>query len=581
MKDNKANIVWTYAKKYYHGRWKYVAVLLLVLPIAAFLPQLISWYLAQAVTLVTDTANRAEVWQEIKKICIFVLILTIAARALDFFNMMFLQKKLLIPLGIDIWQDLFDKTLPRDSRFWSRNAAGSVWGRIETVRRCLGAQSVIGTILFNGYIPICMWLVVIGFIFKINTGLGLYCVAAFFALTFCFYKISGNVKRASAQQEIFVHKTNGKIVNMIQNHFLLKIFGSLKREEDKLSKNLDTVIKSMRKNRGLRYKNQAVHEAFSMLFTMSVIIYAITLWVKQIITVGDVVYILTSVTSLANNLGMMMDVIQFVRSQYYKVKSALNLLDVEPDKKVREQKLNVNKGEIEIKNLHYAYRDGQTAIKDVSLKIRAGEKIGIVGMSGGGKTTLLHLLQRFIEPPKGTIFIDNQDISAVKEESLHQAIAFIPQDTSLFHRSIGENIHYGDIKAPKKEIKTAAQKAYADKFIEDFPKGYETKVGDKGVKLSGGQRQRIGIARAILKNAPILLLDEATSALDSESEFYIQKSLEKLIKKKTVIAVAHRLSTLRNMDRIIVMEKGEIIEEGSPDKLLKNQGKYATLWNLQ
>ena len=276
-----------------------------------------------------------------------------------------------------------------------------------------------------------------------------------------------------------------------------------------------------------------------------------------------------------------MEVIQFARSQYYKVKSALNLLDVEPNKNVRAQKLKVNKGEIEIKNLHYAYRDGQAAIKNVSLKIRAGEKIGVVGISGGGKTTLLHLLQRFIEPPKGTIFIDNQDISDVKEESLHQAIAFIPQDTSLFHRSIGENIHYGDIKAAKKAVKDAAQKAYADKFIEDFPKGYETKVGDKGVKLSGGQRQRIGIARAILKNAPILLLDEATSALDSESEFYIQKSLEKLIKKKTVIAVAHRLSTLRNMDRIIVMEKGEIIEEGSPDELLKHQGKYAKLWNLQ
>lgn len=581
MKDNKANIVWTYAKKHYHGRWKYVAVLLVLLPFSPFLLQLISWYFAQAITLITDTANRAEVWQEIKKLCVLVLVLMIIVRPLGYFNMMFMQKKLLIPLGISIRQDLFDKTLPRDSRFWSRNTAGSVWGRIETIRRCLAAQSMIGTILFEGYIPMCMWLVVIGFIFKINTGLGLYCVVAFFALTFCFYKISANVKRASAQQEIFVHKTNGKIVNMIQNHFLLKIFGSLKREKDKLSKNLDTVIKSMKKNRGIRFKNQAVHEAFSLLFTMSVIIYAITLWVKQIITVGDVVYILTSVTSLANNLGMMMDVIQFVRSQYYKVKSALNLLDVEPNKKVREQKLNVNKGEIEIKNLHYAYRDGQTAIKNVSLKIRAGEKIGVVGMSGGGKTTLLHLLQRFIEPPKGTIFIDNQDISAVKEESLHQAIAFIPQDTSLFHRSIGENIHYGDIKAPKKEVKAAAQKAYADKFIEDFPKGYETKVGDKGVKLSGGQRQRIGIARAILKNAPILLLDEATSALDSESEFYIQKSLEKLIKKKTVIAVAHRLSTLRNMDRIIVMEKGEIIEEGTPDELLKNQGKYATLWNLQ
>ena len=190
-------------------------------------------------------------------------------------------------------------------------------------------------------------------------------------------------------------------------------------------------------------------------------------------------------------------------------------------------------------------------------------------------------MQRFYELQQGDISIDGQNIADVTQDSLHQNIAVIPQDTSLFHRTIYENIAYGNPQASKKQVLEASKKAYADDFISEMPNAYESMVGDRGIKVSGGQRQRIAVARAILKNAPILILDEATSALDSESEQFIQKSMKSLMRGKTVIAIAHRLSTLKEMDRIIVMSKGKIIEQGKPEELLKRKGTYARLWQIQ
>ena len=219
--------------------------------------------------------------------------------------------------------------------------------------------------------------------------------------------------------------------------------------------------------------------------------------------------------------------------------------------------------------------------RKLNLKISAGEKVGIVGASGSGKSTLINLLQRAYDIQGGEILIDGQNIALIKQNSLHDKIALIPQDTSLFHRTISQNIAYGNQRATQAEIEKAAKQAYADDFIRALPKGYQTKVGEKGVKLSGGQRQRIAIARAILKNSPILVLDEATSALDSEAEKYIQKAMKNLMKKKTVIAIAHRLSTLKEMDRIIVLDKGKIVEEGKIDDLLCAGGVFQHLWEIQ
>ncbi len=243
----------------------------------------------------------------------------------------------------------------------------------------------------------------------------------------------------------------------------------------------------------------------------------------------------------------------------------------------------VKQGEISLNTIDFSYSDAKDELvfKKLSLTIPAGQKIGIVGPSGGGKSTFTRLLLRFDDVSKGSITIDGKDIKKVTQESLRKAISYVPQEPLLFHRSIMENIAYGNPDATLTEVKAAAKLAYADSFIEKLPQKYDTIVGERGVKLSGGQRQRIAIARAILKDAPILILDEATSALDSESELFIQRALSRLMKKRTAIVIAHRLSTIQKMDRIIVLDDGVIAEDGTHQKLIKKNGLYAKLWAHQ
>ena len=231
--------------------------------------------------------------------------------------------------------------------------------------------------------------------------------------------------------------------------------------------------------------------------------------------------------------------------------------------------------------MRFAYPGRAAVLRDFVLTIEPGQRVGLVGFSGAGKSTVLALLQRFYDVDGGRILLDGQDIRAVLQDSLRQTMAIVPQDISLFHRSVLENIRYARPEATQQDVLRAAEMAHCRDFIEAMPDGFDTIVGDRGVKLSGGQRQRLAIARALLKDAPILLLDEATSALDSESELAIQAALDRLMHGRTVIAIAHRLSTLRSFDRIIVMDQGHIIDDGSPDELAARQGPYRELLRKQ
>ena len=225
--------------------------------------------------------------------------------------------------------------------------------------------------------------------------------------------------------------------------------------------------------------------------------------------------------------------------------------------------------------------DDDSFLSGFSLDIKAKQKVGLVGPSGGGKTTITKLLLRFIDPESGDIFVDGQSIKKITQSSLRREIAYVPQEPLLFHRSLFENIAYGDEDATKEDIIKAAKIAHADEFINQLPKGYETLVGERGIKLSGGQRQRVAIARALLKKASIIVLDEATSSLDSESEKYIQEGLWELMKDKTALVIAHRLSTIKHLDRILVLDNGKIVQDGTHDELISQDGLYAKLWSHQ
>ena len=246
--------------------------------------------------------------------------------------------------------------------------------------------------------------------------------------------------------------------------------------------------------------------------------------------------------------------------------------------------LNVTAGDIDFEHLGFAYADaadGDRVFTDLNLHIPAGQRVGLVGRSGSGKTTLTKLLLRLSDVQDGKVLVDGQDISACTQQSLRRQIAYVPQEALLFHRSIRENIAYGRPDATDEEILRAAEQANAREFIDRLPQGLDTMVGERGVKLSGGQRQRVAIARAILADAPILVLDEATSALDSESEALVQDALENLMRGRTAIVVAHRLSTVAALDRIVVLHDGEIVEDGTHAELAAADGEYAALWNRQ
>ena len=325
-----------------------------------------------------------------------------------------------------------------------------------------------------------------------------------------------------------------------------------------------------------------INNLFLLVFEAGMLVYAVHLWSTGVLTIGDLVLLTTLMASIQGTLfhiGSSMN--GFIR-RYADVEEGLSdiLFEHELKDKIDAKPLVVSQGDITFQKASFQYEES-SVFEDFNLAIKAGQRVGLVGSSGAGKSTFVSLLLRQHDLSGGRICIDGQDIAEVTQDSLREHIAIVPQEPMLFHRSIRENIAYGNPNATDEEIIEVAKKAQAHEFISALSQGYDTLVGERGVKLSGGQKQRVAIARAMLKNAPILVLDEATSALDSESEVAIQKALHELMEGKTVIAIAHRLSTLREMDRIIVLDQGKIVEDGTHDALTKNGGMYSRLWEHQ
>ncbi|HKS18133.1 MAG TPA: ABC transporter ATP-binding protein [Bradyrhizobium sp.] len=371
---------------------------------------------------------------------------------------------------------------------------------------------------------------------------------------------------------------DGEMVDVINNMPLVRAFCGLGYEHDRFDATVNRELTA--RGRSLRYleKLRLTHAGITVVLTIALLAWAITLWQNGAATTGDVVLVCTlglSILSATRDLAVaLVDVTQHVARMTEAI--ATLLLPHELKDHPEAEPLVKSGAAIAFNNISFRYPGGTQVFDKFSLRIQPGQRVGLVGQSGGGKSSLFTLLQRFYDVQRGHITIDGQDISRVTQQSLREAISVVPQDISLFHRSILENIRYGRPNATDNEVLRAAIAARCD-FIESLPEGMATIVGDRGVKVSGGQRQRIAIARAFLKDAPILLLDEATAALDSESEEAIREALSRLMRGRTVIAIAHRLATLRNFDRVVMLQGGRVIEDGPPDILLQGKGPYREL----
>ena len=371
---------------------------------------------------------------------------------------------------------------------------------------------------------------------------------------------------------------DGEMVDVINNMPLVRAFCGFSYEHDRFDATVSRELDA--RGRSLRYleKLRITHAAVTVVLTIALLAWAVTLWQRGAATTGDVVLVCTlglSILSATRDLAVaLVDVTQHAARLTEAI--ATLLLPHELKDHPEAEPLVKTGAAVTFNNIKFRYPGGLKVFDKFSLRIQAGQRVGLVGQSGGGKSTLFTLLQRFYDVQRGAIMIDGQDIARVTQQSLREAIAVVPQDISLFHRSIMENIRYGRPSATDNEVLRAAIAARCD-FIEALPEGMETIVGDRGIKVSGGQRQRIAIARAFLKDAPILLLDEATAALDSESEEAIREALSRLMRGRTVVAIAHRLATLRSFDRVVMLQGGRIIDDGPPDILMQGKGPYREL----
>ncbi|MDB6096202.1 MAG: multidrug resistance transporter ATP-binding protein [Francisellaceae bacterium] len=395
--------------------------------------------------------------------------------------------------------------------------------------------------------------------------------------------MSKELVELSSQHVASESDISGQLVDSISNVNNIRFFAQSSEEISRFQKYLLDAETVFQKRELFALK---LHSGQGLLISIMLgfmIYFLIYFYEQHKISIGDFALILGLSVEVGHMTWYTMQQVDKFNQAIGKCKQSLSQLNISPE--IQDIKnashLLVTKGKITFAGVKFNYSDNENLFQNKSVIIEAGQKVGLVGHSGGGKTTFVNLILRLFDVVEGKILIDDQDIRKVTQESLRRQIAIIPQDPSLFHRTLMENIRYGRIDATDEEVIEAAKKANAHEFIKKLPEGYNSLVGERGLKLSGGQRQRIAIARAILKNARILILDEATSQLDSVTENQIQKSLSQLMQNKTSIIIAHRLSTLLNMDRILVFNQGEIVEDGSHSDLLANNSLYKKLWDAQ
>ena len=483
----------------------------------------------------------------------------------------------------DLYARCFGKLTNQTMFFHANKFGGSL---VSQTNKLTGAAERFWDTIFWSILPLVISLA--GSIIILSTLIwqyALFLLALSVVFSLAVYFGSKPMAKLNEKEAKASNKVSGQLADMVSNILAVKSSGAESLEQKRFSKTVSSWRSaSLGTMRGF-LKVSTVYSTINTIIKIGAIAFAVYAAQHNLVSVASVYLIITYTGSVAHELWNMNGI---MRSYNRIIGDAHEMAEIlkTPTTLVdrSDKKLKIKRGGIVMDNVTFTHDEGQgdTLFHDFSLSIQPGEKIGLVGSSGSGKTTLTKLLLRFSDIDSGKITIDSQDIAEVTQASLREQIAYVPQEPLLFHRSVRENIAYSRPDATDAEIEKAAKKAGAYDFIVKLQDGFDTLVGERGVKLSGGQRQRIAIARAILKDAPILVLDEATSALDSESEALIQKSLETLMKNRTSIVIAHRLSTIAKLDRIIVLENGRIVEDGSHDQLLaKKRGVYAKLWARQ
>ncbi len=566
--------------------WHYIRIF--KLPVAAVLilnlfsqicGQVYPLYLAKIYSTAAGEAGTPDYWEKIVVFALIAFVLGLGKVLLQD-STMFLAARILPPVRTLVIRDSFDYANKHSIAYFTQEMSGNISNKVTQLN----------TGVIDGMNEFMMSVSMVIYVLVAVAILSLMNVWFFAAMMFWLVMIvvvswKLGQKRSALSRETSRRQSlaNGVIVDSLANYSEIKSFANFRFERLNLLKYLQILRRAENTEQKAKAWIHVIQNLFAVVSLLGFMFLSIWVFRLGAIDTTDFIY--------ANSLFAMISGMIFHLTWTYnnvmrihgQIKSALETLAVEPGLKDKPgaEKLTAAKAEIRFDNVSFAYAGREPLFENMNLTIKAGEKVGLVGHSGSGKSTFIKLIARYYDTTAGCITINGVDVSTVTQDSLHRLISSIPQDVCLFNRTLFDNIRYGRTNATEEEVYRAARQAGADEFIRAFPGGYQTKVGDRGVVLSGGERQRIAIARAILKNAPILVFDEATSALDSQSEKHIQKSLTRLMKNKTVIAIAHRLSTLREMDRILVFDKGRIVEQGTHLSLLRKKGLYYRLYNMQ